>query len=169
MRSMAGRRAVDGRSLLAHGQGIGLLGRLARALVGSAMVGSVLWGHARGGVDVWAWVIGLAVLPAVTIALVRWISTRHAAPLVWVAGPVGALATCALFMAMYATTWYAPSISVLSDAALVFFGTTMLVAAVRGDAGCEVLAISNWVLGRKDQVGCLLFRGIDQLERPVPR
>jgi hypothetical protein len=66
---------------------------------------------------------------------------------------------------MYATTWYAPPIAVLSDAALVFFGTTMLVAAVRGDAGCEVLAISNWVLRRSDHVGCLLFGTIDELGR----
>jgi hypothetical protein len=41
----------------------------------------------------------------------------------------------------------------------------MLVAAVRGDAGCEVLAISNWVLRRSDHVGCLLFGTIDELGR----
>jgi hypothetical protein len=168
MRSMAAKPAIDDvrRVVISHGRGIGPLGSAARALVGTALVGSVLWGHARAGVDVWAWVIGLIALPASTIVLMRWRATRHPAPLGWSAGPVGAVATCALFMAMYATTWYAPSISVLSDAALVFFGTTMLVAAVRGDAGCEALAISNWVLGRNDRVGCLLFRGIDQIERP---
>jgi hypothetical protein len=169
MRSMAGKHATDdSRLLVSYGRGIGPLGTAARALAGSALVGSVVWGHARDGVDVWAWALGLAALPALTIVLVRWTASRHPGPLVWLAGPVGALTTCGLFMAMYATTWYAPSISVLSDAALVFFGTTMLVAAVRGDAGCEVLAISNWVLRRSDQVGCLLFRCIDQIERPVP-
>jgi hypothetical protein len=145
--------------------GIGPLGSAARALVGSALLGSVLWGHVRAGVDVWAWVIGLVVLPALTIVLVRWRATRHPERLVWLAGPVGVVATCALFLAMYATTWYAPPIAVLSDAALVFFGTTMLVGAVRGDAGCEVLAISNWVLRRSDHVGCLLFGTIDDLGR----
>jgi hypothetical protein len=144
---------------------IGPLGSAARALVGTALVGSVVWGHARGGVDRWAWIIGLVVLPALTIVPVRWRAARHPERLVWLAGPVGVVATCALFLALYATTWYAPSISVLSDAALVFFGTAMLVAAVRGDAGCEVLAISNWVLRRSDQVGCLVFGGIDELER----
>jgi hypothetical protein len=145
--------------------GIGPLGSAARALVGTVLLGSVLWGHVRAGVDVWAWVIGLVVLPALTIVLVRWRATRHPERLVWLAGPVGVVATCALFLAMYATTWYAPPIAVLSDAALVFFGTTMLVAAVRGDAGCEVLAISNWVLRRSDHVGCLLFGTIDDLGR----
>jgi hypothetical protein len=68
-------------------------------------------------------------------------------------------------MALYSTWWYAPAVSVLSDATLVFFGTTMLVAAARGYAGCEALAISNWMLRRDDQVGCLLFEPIDRAER----
>jgi hypothetical protein len=29
----------------------------------------------------------------------------------------------------------------------------------------EVLALSNWLLRRDDQVGCVLFSPIDQLER----
>jgi hypothetical protein len=152
----------DPRLPTADGRGIGPFGTAARALAGSALIGSVLWGHLRGGVDVWAWVIGLAALPALTIVLVRWAARRHPGPLMWLAGPVGSLATCAVFIAMYATTWYAPSISVLSDSALLFFGTTMLVAAVRGDAGCEVLAISNWVLRRSDHVGCVVFDCIDR-------
>jgi hypothetical protein len=41
----------------------------------------------------------------------------------------------------------------------------MLLAAGRGYAACEVLAASNWVLGRDDQVGCLLFWPIDHAER----
>jgi hypothetical protein len=47
----------------------------------------------------------------------------------------------------------------------VFYGTSMLLAALRGYAGCEVLAASNWLLGRDDQVGCLVFSPIDHLER----
>jgi hypothetical protein len=41
----------------------------------------------------------------------------------------------------------------------------MLLAALRGYAGCEVLAISNWLLRRDDQVGCLVLSPIDELER----
>jgi hypothetical protein len=36
--------------------------------------------------------------------------------------------------------------------------------ALRGYAGCEVLAVSNWLLQRDDQVGCALFWPADQLE-----
>ncbi|HEV3400524.1 MAG TPA: hypothetical protein VG078_01785 [Acidimicrobiales bacterium] len=41
----------------------------------------------------------------------------------------------------------------------------MLVAAARGFAGCEVLAFSNWVLARDDQVGCLVFAPVDRVGR----
>jgi len=41
----------------------------------------------------------------------------------------------------------------------------MLLAAVRGYAGCEVLATSNWLLNRDDQIGCLVLSPVDELER----
>jgi len=40
----------------------------------------------------------------------------------------------------------------------------MLLAALRGYGGCEVLAISNWVLGRDDQVGCFVLSPVDHME-----
>jgi hypothetical protein len=67
--------------------------------------------------------------------------------------------------ALYATPWYAPQFRFTSDAALIFYGTSLLVAAARGYAGCEVLAIPNWLLRRDDQVGCLIFSPLDALER----
>jgi hypothetical protein len=51
----------------------------------------------------------------------------------------------------------------------LFYGTSMLLAAGRGYAGCEVLAIPNWLLRRDDQIGCLVFSPIDRLERRLRR
>ncbi len=51
----------------------------------------------------------------------------------------------------------------------MFYGASMLLAAARGYAGCEVLAISNWLLRRDDQVGCVVFWPIDQLEHHLRR
>ena len=150
-----------------HRRHIGPVGTTARIILGGAMVGSVVWGHARSGPDLWAWLIGLGVLPALTIIWQRWRAGRHPEPLVWLSGPIGHAATLAAFLTLYLTSWYAPGVSPLSDAALIFYGTTMLVAAGRGYAGCEVLAIFNWVLKRDDQVGCLLFEPIDRHERPT--
>jgi len=77
---------------------------------------------------------------------------------------LGDLVYIAVFVALYLTPSYAPALSVTSDAALLFYGTSMLVAAVRGYVGCEVLAVSNWVLRRDDQIGCMLFWPPDTAE-----
>jgi hypothetical protein len=70
-----------------------------------------------------------------------------------------------VFAALYATPWYAPGLSFTSDATLLFYGASMLLAAARGYAGCEVLAVSNWLLRRDDQVGCVVFGPIDAFAR----
>ena len=36
--------------------------------------------------------------------------------------------------------------------------------AARGYAGCESLAITNWILRRDDQVGCVVFSPLDAVE-----
>jgi hypothetical protein len=41
----------------------------------------------------------------------------------------------------------------------------MLLAAARRNAGCEVLAVPNWLLRREDQVCCVVFAPVDALER----
>lgn len=45
-----------------------------------------------------------------------------------------------------------------------FIGISMLVAAARGDGGCEVLAFPNAITGRSDRVGCIIFTPIDAAE-----
>jgi hypothetical protein len=79
-------------------------------------------------------------------------------------GPVGHALNLAVFLVLYL-------LEPTSDATLLFYGTSMWLAAMRGYAGCEVLAASNWLLHRDDQVGCAVFWPIDQLEhqRPVRR
>jgi hypothetical protein len=51
-----------------------------------------------------------------------------------------------------------------SGAAELFYGATLLVAALRGQPGCEITVISNWILRRDDQVGCPVFSPIDGFE-----
>lgn len=48
---------------------------------------------------------------------------------------------------------------------LIFVGSSLLLAALRGDAGCEFLALSNWLLRRSDQMACAVFTPIDSLEQ----
>ena len=145
---------------------IGTWGTAARLLVGGFLVGSVVYGSVTGGGSFQpeSWLFGLVVFPGLLLTWQAWRVRRRPGRMVAVTGPVGHLLTLAIFLGLYATAWYAPSIKFVSDAALVFFGTSMLLAAVRGYAGCEVLSISNWVLRRDDEVGCVLFDHVDRLE-----
>src|SRR5919108_5852770 len=46
----------------------------------------------------------------------------------------------------------------------IWIGGSLVLAAVRGYGGCEILAFPNALSGRRDQVGCIVFTPIDELE-----
>ena len=50
-------------------------------------------------------------------------------------------------------------------AGLLFLVGSMLLAAIRGFADCEISAFSNWLLRRRDQFSCPLFTPLDVLHR----
>jgi hypothetical protein len=147
----------------ANRRAIGVWGTAARAALGVTLVGSVLYGHAARGWHPTAWLLGWLAFPAAVLVAQRWRARRNPAPLRAV-GPFGHAVNLAVFLALYLTTWYAPDVDVISDAALLFYGGSMLVAAGRGYAGCEVLAVSNWLLSRDDRIGCAVFWPIDAVE-----
>jgi hypothetical protein len=99
----------------------------------------------------------------------HWVLARRRAPRLQATGLVGHGVNAAVFLALYLTPLYAPALEATSDAALIFYAASMLLAAARGYAGCEVLAVSNWVLRRDDQVGCVPFAPVDHLEAVTKR
>jgi len=143
---------------------IGAMGTAARLLVGLVLLGSVLQGELVGPFRPAAWLLGLVGFPAALLGW-QWWRARRSRPRLRATGPLGHGLNIAVFLALYLTPWYAPSLGFTSDAALLFYGTSMLLAALRGYGGCEVLAVSNWLLRRDDQIGCVVFSPIDQLER----
>lgn len=147
----------------ATGRAIGPRGTAARTLVGVGLLASVVVGHATGGWRPLSWLLALLVFPAVALA-VHWVRVRRGGAGLHATGAVGHVVNLAVFLALYLTPWYAPALEATSDAALIFYGASMLLAAARGYAGCEVLAASNWVLRRDDQVGCALFAPLDHVE-----
>jgi hypothetical protein len=146
------------------GRGLGPLGTAARAVVGFLLVGSVIYGQLSSHLTPVAWLLGLIGFPALVLAWHGWWVHRHPAPIA-ATGRLASLLGVTLFLALYFTWWYAPAVSFTSDAALVFFGGSMLLAAIRGDAGCEILSCSNWLLHRHDQIACTPFFPFDALER----
>jgi hypothetical protein len=137
--------------------GIGPAGTAARVIVGGLLLGSVAQGHVARGFHLSSWVLGLVGFPVLLLAG-QWLRARRTPTQLRATGPVGHALNLALFLALYL-------VESTSDAALIFYGASMLLAALRGYAGCEVLAVSNWLLRRDDQVGCAVFWPIDQLER----
>ena len=143
---------------------IGPIGTVARVILGSILFGSVFYGHIiKGPFMPLPWVIGLIIFPAIFITWQYLRAQRNPAKLE-ANGPLATIINVVIFFAFYFTYIYAPSIDFMSDAVLVFYGLSMLLAALRGYAGCEALAISNWLLKRDDQLGCLVFGPVDYTE-----
>ena len=156
-------RTIDNRPT-GRRRGIGTIGTVARVALGIVLVGDVAWGHLTAGFHPAAWAVGLVVFPIILLAW-QWLRARRGTGRLQATGPLGFALNAAVFLALYLTPLYAPALSFTSDAALIFYGTSMLLAAARGYAGCEVLAMSNWLLRRDDQIGCVVFWPIDQAER----
>src|SRR5512132_1160191 len=114
---------------------IGPLGTMARLVVGLSLLGSVTWGHLARGFHPWSWALGLLGFPVLLVAW-QWLRARRTPARLEATGPVGHALNVAVFLVLYL---WEPT----SDATLVFYGTSMLLAALRGYGGCEVLAVGN--------------------------
>ena len=145
----------------ATGRPIGPIGTLARVAVGALALGKPLLAGADGGLQWHEAALGLLLVPA-ALLFVQLVRARLNPAPFNAAGPVGVvlITTVGLVLA---------NIDFTSDATFLFLGGSMLLAAVRGYAGCEVMAVGNWLLRRNDKVGCILFSPIDAIEGSVKR
>jgi hypothetical protein len=145
---------------------IGPIGTAARLLVGLLLVGLIVYGQlaTSGHLTPITWALGLLGFPTIVLAWHAWRIRRNPAPFSD-ASPLSFVLSLVLPLAFYLTGWYAPVLWFSSDATLIFVGGSLLLAAFRGSAGCEFLALSNWLLRRHDQLACAVFTPIDSLER----
>jgi hypothetical protein len=105
--------------------------------------------------------LGLLFLPGAAIAF-GLLARRYGSAPVRLTGPVPMALNCILIVALVASPYTA-------GGALLFYGAMMLIAAARGQAGCEATVVSNWLLGRDDQVSCPTFTPIDAAETQIRR
>jgi hypothetical protein len=101
-------------------------------------------------------VIGLIALPAVTVAL-GLAARRFAGRPVRFDGPLGVALNLAVIVALISSPY-------TGGGATMFYGAMLLIAAWRGQTGCEVTALPNLLLRRDDQIGCPTFSPIDEIE-----
>jgi hypothetical protein len=150
---------------------IGRIGTTARIVLGSVLLafgmlgGKVILSHGRPQLE-WDWAalaLGLVAFPALLLVL-QWIRMTRNRSRLEQTGPLPTTLNILVF-ALLVSTASVPGIAFIGFAAFVFYGASMLLAASRGYGGCEVLAVSNWVLRRDDQVGCLVLSPLDNLEK----
>jgi hypothetical protein len=141
---------------------IGPVGTAARIVTALALLyivgGSTI---ASWSIDIHDAAIGLVALPALMIGL-GLVARRYAEGTIRFTGPLGIALNLAVIVALIAN-------DVTGPGATLFYGATMLIAAWRGQAGCEGTVVSNWVLDRDDQIGCPIFAPIDEVEAHLRR
>jgi hypothetical protein len=148
-----------------HPRQIGPLGTISRTIGGvvALTVPLALWGAAW-----WDWATGLVALPlfsAVAGATVGAIDTRWrfrgSSPCEQMRTVAALLVIVIVLASATAFTFVTP---VDATAIWIFVGTSMLLAAANGDAGCELRAFPNLITRRQDAIGCLLFAPVDATE-----
>jgi hypothetical protein len=132
---------------------IGPIGAVARLAIGVTFILLALFWNDPSLADP---LVGLVVMPHVVTGVLALRARYRQRPL-RATGPLGHIANAAVCVPLFAHPATVGS-------ALLFYGASMLVAAARRSGGCELTAISNAVLARDDQVGCVLFAPIDLAE-----
>ena len=143
--------------MIASARRIGPIGTTLRALVAAGLV------YLAGGAGGLSWqaewydvALGLVGLPALTVVL-GLAAGRYAHGALRYTGPTAHALNCAVIVALVVNPYTGP-------AADLFYAAALLAAAWRGQPGCEVTVLPNWILGRDDEIGCPLFGPIDAAE-----
>lgn len=141
---------------------IGPVGTVARVLSGLGLLyiagdGSL----APWGIETQDAAIGLIALPALMIGF-GLLARGYSRGPIHFTGPLGVAVNLAVIAALVGNDF-------TGGGATVFYGTTLLIAALLGRAGCEATVISNLALGRDDQIGCPTLTPIDSAEAHLRR
>ena len=139
-------------------RGIGPVGTALRVVTG---LGLLYLAVGAGGPSDWdvEWydpAIGFVALPAIAL-LLGLAARRFAGRPVRFTGPLGVATNVVVIVALASNPY-------TGGGAALFYGATLLVAAWRGQAGCEATVLPNLILGRDDQIGCPTFSPIDAAE-----
>lgn len=130
---------------------IGPIGTAARVCVGA---GLLIFGIANEP-SLFELLAGFVLLPAAEMAILIVVRPPSSGPfrLYGAVGYAVNFGTAGLLLAIWTTP------------ALLFYGASIVLAVLKGYAGCEILALSNLLRGRDDQLACTIFSPIDALEQ----
>jgi hypothetical protein len=144
---------------------IGPIGTASRAVGGLIAIAVPI---ALSGIGWWDVAAALVALPLITMAVSGLVTAgyeRYAPEALARRHLICSGPACVLVAAVIGVAIALAITTPVSQVAIwSFLGASMLVAALRGYAGCEVLAIPNAITGRRDQIGCVLYTPIDAAE-----
>ena len=150
----------QGEAIATRGEGraIGPIGTMARIVTGLCLLSLAGWAAVRGDLQIFEVLLGLVGFPIIVMLVVVG-SQRVLGTTAYLSasGPVGSLINLSMIVALFALPW-------TTEIAYIFYGIPMFLAAWRGYPGCELLAISNLLLRRGDELGCPWFYPVDALE-----
>lgn len=143
----------------------GPIGRALRIAAGLLLLGSVLgfWLNGTG-----PFVLRSAAVAAVLVLVYILVHGLLAARSVGARPWLGALAALAPLVLVYVLGIGGGPILGAGEgqlAALSFLGVSLVLAGLRGNTGCEVMALPNALTRRATHLACLVFSPIDRLER----
>ena len=109
-----------------------------------------------GGLELYELLLGFVAFPAASTAI-GLLARRYSDGPLRFTGGAGIAANFAVLAALFSNPYTA-------SAAALFYGPTLLVAALRGQPDCEVTVLPNLILGRSDQIGCPALTPVDAIE-----
>ncbi len=146
---------TEDHALMHPSRQIGRLGTATRIALGSVLLAvPFVVGDAPGWLDA---ALGLLALPAAVLSFL-WLRARRKPQRLAATGFGGYTINFGIGAVLLA-------VPLTREAAFFFYGASMLLAAARGYAGCELFAIPNWLLRREDEIGCPVFGPVDAVER----
>ena len=137
---------------------IGPAGTIARLATGGFLIAQAVFAATRGDLQVHEVLLGVVGLPLIVMATVLTVKrVLGTSAYLNATGPVGTVINLGIIVTLFVIPW-------TSDIAYFFYGIPMFLAAWRGYPGCEMMAISNFILRRHDELGCPWFWPVDTFE-----
>jgi hypothetical protein len=144
---------------------IGPIGTMARVVGGSVAIAVPI---ALSGVTWWDLGAALVALPLTAVLVTagltaayerRGTARRRPELEPWIRSLVALVLVLAVEIALTFATDLDGSVSFW-----IFIGLSLFIAALRGDAACEAVAIPNAIHGRRDSTGCVIYTPLDWAE-----
>lgn len=143
----------------------GPVGRVVRVAIGVLLLGSIAGFYRSGSTEfvVRSAAVGVG-LVVVYVLLRRLVGSISAVVGSW----LGAVLALVPLVVVYSLGAGGGSIFGAGEGqlgVLTFLGVSLVLAGLRADSGCEVLAVPNALAGQRSHLACLVFSPIDRLER----